>query len=174
MDEEPPPSELPFANISGNAEDAWFGAGIAETLAASLQGAGVTILRCQERQEPDRKACGPSAACAGSDSGDPGGGQATSSRHVRGLGSVGALVKFGDCRCAQWEAGVLHSRGDPLASRVLKGVRLALGNIDLDRCSSQKEVLATAWYGAGEDGLTRPWEGGAMRFPRWAASCRSP
>ena len=51
---------IPFANISGNAEDAWFGAGIAETLAASLQGAGVTILRCQERQEPDRKACGPS------------------------------------------------------------------------------------------------------------------
>ena len=60
---------------------------------------------------------------------------------------------------------------------MLKGVRRALGNIDLDRCSSeaaQKEVLATAWYGAGEEGLTRPWEGGAMRFPRWAASCRSP
>ena len=32
---------LPFANISGIAADDWFGAGIAESLAASLQGAGV-------------------------------------------------------------------------------------------------------------------------------------
>ncbi len=35
---------LPFANISGIATDDWFGAGIAESLAASLQGAGVTIV----------------------------------------------------------------------------------------------------------------------------------
>ena len=35
---------LPFANISGTATDDWFGAGIAESLAASLQGAGVTIV----------------------------------------------------------------------------------------------------------------------------------
>ncbi len=32
---------LPFANISGAPADDWFGAGIAESLAASLQGAGV-------------------------------------------------------------------------------------------------------------------------------------
>ena len=37
----------PFANISGIATDDWFGAGIAESLAASLQGAGVTILHGQ-------------------------------------------------------------------------------------------------------------------------------
>ncbi|MCY4661391.1 MAG: DUF5916 domain-containing protein [Acidobacteria bacterium] len=35
---------LPFANISGTATDDWFGAGIAESLAASLQGAGVAIV----------------------------------------------------------------------------------------------------------------------------------
>ena len=35
---------LPFANISGIATDDWFGAGIAEALAASLQGPGVTIV----------------------------------------------------------------------------------------------------------------------------------
>ena len=34
----------PFANISGIATDEWFGAGIAESLAASLQGSGVTIV----------------------------------------------------------------------------------------------------------------------------------
>ena len=35
---------LPFANISGLATDDWFGAGIAESLAAALQGAGVTTV----------------------------------------------------------------------------------------------------------------------------------
>ena len=35
---------LPFGNISGSAADDWFGAGIAESLAASFQGAGVTIV----------------------------------------------------------------------------------------------------------------------------------
>ena len=35
---------VPFANISGTESDAWFGAGIAESLAASLQGTGVTIV----------------------------------------------------------------------------------------------------------------------------------
>ena len=35
---------IPFANISGTEGDAWFGAGIAETLAASLQGAGMKIV----------------------------------------------------------------------------------------------------------------------------------
>ena len=34
-----------FTNVSGTAEDAWFGAGIAETLAASLESEGVTVLR---------------------------------------------------------------------------------------------------------------------------------
>ena len=34
-----------FANVSGTAEDAWFGAGIAETLAASLESEGVRVLR---------------------------------------------------------------------------------------------------------------------------------
>ena len=51
---------------------------------------------------------------------------------------------------------------------VLKDVRLALGTIDLDPCSSetaQKEVQATAWYGAGEGGLERPWEGAVYAFP---------
>ena len=51
---------------------------------------------------------------------------------------------------------------------VLKAVRLALGNIDLDPCSSetaQKEVQATAWYGAGKDGLKRPWKGAVHVFP---------
>ena len=51
---------------------------------------------------------------------------------------------------------------------VLKAVRLALGNIDLDPCSSetaQKEVQATAWYGAGTDGLKRPWKGAVHLFP---------
>ena len=35
---------LPFANISGTPTDDWFGAGIAESLTASLQGAGVTTV----------------------------------------------------------------------------------------------------------------------------------
>ena len=51
---------------------------------------------------------------------------------------------------------------------VLKGVRLALGNIDLDPCSSetaQKEVQATAWFSADEDGLKRPWKGSVHVFP---------
>ena len=51
---------------------------------------------------------------------------------------------------------------------VLKGVRLALGNIDLDPCSSetaQKEVQATAWFGTDEDGLKRPWKGSVHVFP---------
>ena len=51
---------------------------------------------------------------------------------------------------------------------VLKDVRLAFGTIDLDPCSSetaQKEVQATAWYGAGEDGLKRPWKGSVHVFP---------
>ena len=34
-----------FANVSGTPEDAWFGAGIAETLAASLQSEGLPVLR---------------------------------------------------------------------------------------------------------------------------------
>ena len=34
----------PFANVSGTPEDAWFGAGIAETLAASLQSEGLPVL----------------------------------------------------------------------------------------------------------------------------------
>ena len=34
-----------FANVSGTAEDAWFGAGIAETLAAALESEGVPVLR---------------------------------------------------------------------------------------------------------------------------------
>ena len=34
-----------FANVSGTAEDAWFGAGIAETLAAALQSEGLRVLR---------------------------------------------------------------------------------------------------------------------------------
>ena len=79
------------------------------------------IVDRQERQEPDRQACSPSAECSGSDSKDPGGGQAAGSRHVRGPGSVGALAKFGDCRCAQWEAGVLGSRRDPLSARSAEG-----------------------------------------------------
>ena len=51
---------------------------------------------------------------------------------------------------------------------VLKSVRLALGNIDLDPCSSetaQKEVQATAWFGVGEDGLKQPWKGSVQVFP---------
>ncbi len=51
---------------------------------------------------------------------------------------------------------------------VLKDVRLALGTIDLDPCSSetaQKEVQATAWFGADEDGLKRPWKGSVHVFP---------
>ena len=39
----------PFANISGIATDDWFGAGIAESLAASLQGTGVTIVHARSR-----------------------------------------------------------------------------------------------------------------------------
>ena len=34
-----------FANVSGTPEDDWFGAGIAETLAASLEGGGLPVLR---------------------------------------------------------------------------------------------------------------------------------
>ena len=36
---------ITFANVSGTAEDAWFGAGIAETLAASLESEGLRVLR---------------------------------------------------------------------------------------------------------------------------------
>ncbi len=49
---------LPFANISGAATDDWFGAGIAESLAASLQGAGVVTA-------PRQGLAGPTDAEAG-------------------------------------------------------------------------------------------------------------
>ena len=49
---------LPFANISGIATDDWFGAGIAESLAASLQGAGVTIVHGEVRAGADDAAAG--------------------------------------------------------------------------------------------------------------------
>ena len=41
-----------FANVSGTAEDAWFGAGIAETLAASLESEGVSVLRGAGGRDP--------------------------------------------------------------------------------------------------------------------------
>ena len=49
---------LPFANISGIATDDWFGAGIAESLAASLQGAGLVTA-------PGQALAGPTDAEAG-------------------------------------------------------------------------------------------------------------
>ena len=41
-----------FANVSGTTEDAWFGAGIAETLAASLESEGVPVSRVAGGREP--------------------------------------------------------------------------------------------------------------------------
>ena len=63
---------------------------------------------------------------------------------------------------------VVRSRGDSLSPAVLKDVRLALCTIDLDPRPSetaQKEVQATAWFGADDDGLKRPWKGSVHVFP---------
>ena len=68
----------------------------------------------------------------------------------------------------KWEAVVVRSRGDSLSPAVLKDVRLALCTIDLDPRPSetaQKEVQATAWFGADDDGLKRPWKGSVHVFP---------
>ena len=53
-------------------------------------------------------------------------------------------------------------------SLVLDGLRLTLGDIDLDPCSSeaaQKRIAATDWYSAAQDGLSRTWRGTAYVFP---------
>ena len=55
---------IPFANISGTADDAWFGAGIAATLAASLQGAGVTIVYGEAPAGADDAAAGRALGAA--------------------------------------------------------------------------------------------------------------
>ena len=49
----------------------------------------------------------------------------------------------------------------------LEGVRLILGDVDLDPCSNeaaQKRVAAREWYSA-QDGLSRPWHGNVFVFP---------
>ena len=51
---------------------------------------------------------------------------------------------------------------------VLAGLRLTLGDIDLDPCSSeaaQQRTPAKEWYSATQDGLSRPWHGTVHVFP---------
>ena len=51
---------------------------------------------------------------------------------------------------------------------VLDGLRLTLGNIDLDPCSSeaaQEQIAAREWYSAAQDGLSLPWHGTVHVFP---------
>ena len=51
---------------------------------------------------------------------------------------------------------------------VLDGLRLTLGDIDLDPCSSeaaQQRIAAKEWYSATQDGLSRPWHGTVHVFP---------
>ena len=55
---------VPFANISGTESDAWFGAGIAESLAASLQGTGVTIVHGEVPAGTDDAAAGRALGAA--------------------------------------------------------------------------------------------------------------
>ena len=64
------------------------------------------------------------------------------------------------------EAG--HSAELMMPRVVLKGVRLILGDVDLDPCSSeaaQKRIAAREWYSAAQDGLSRPWHGNVFVFP---------
>ena len=49
---------LPFVNISRTVVDDWYGAGIAETLAASLEGAGVRVVRGEAAPGADAAATG--------------------------------------------------------------------------------------------------------------------
>ena len=53
---------LPFANITGNPADAWIGAGIAETLAADLERAGMLVVRGGSAQQTGAPAAGANAA----------------------------------------------------------------------------------------------------------------
>ena len=51
---------------------------------------------------------------------------------------------------------------------VLAGLRLTLGDIDLDPCSTaaaQERIAATEWYSAAQDGLSLPWHGTVHVFP---------
>ena len=51
---------------------------------------------------------------------------------------------------------------------VLAGLRLTLGDIDLDPCSSeaaQERIAAREWYSAAQDGLSRTWHGTVYVFP---------
>ena len=51
---------------------------------------------------------------------------------------------------------------------VLAGLRLTLGDIDLDPCSTeaaQERIGATEWYSLRQDGLSRPWHGTVHVFP---------
>ena len=64
------------------------------------------------------------------------------------------------------EAG--HSAESMVPRVVLEGVRLILGDVDLDPCSSeaaQKRIAAREWYSAAQDGLSRPWHGNVFVFP---------
>ena len=51
---------------------------------------------------------------------------------------------------------------------VLDGLRLTLGDIDMDPCSSaeaQGRIAATEWYSATQDGLSQRWHGTVHVFP---------
>ena len=62
-----------------------------------------------------------------------------------------------------------HAGWSPeLPAPVLDGLRLTLGNIDVDPCSSeaaQERIAATEWYSAAQDGLSRTWHGTVHVFP---------
>lgn len=64
------------------------------------------------------------------------------------------------------EAGAAPELMTP--SLLLAGLRLTLGPIDLDPCSSvvaQDRIAASDWFSAQQDGLNRDWQGAVHVFP---------
>ena len=70
-------------------------------------------------------------------------------------------------RAQPWATGAPHP--DMLTpSFLLAGLRLVLGDIDLDPCSTadaQDHIAAGQWYTADQDGLKQTWKGSVWVFP---------
>ena len=84
---------VPFANLSGHAEDDWIGAGVAETVASDLRVAGATVLVSDAGRLGPRGNVGlenDAGGNGGSDNGESGGGRSRFEAY-RVLGAVWAV-----------------------------------------------------------------------------------